>query len=71
MSELEFVERLRRRLPVSGNGLVLGIGDDCAIYRPSGSREDLVFTTDQLIEGIHFRPGLPARRVGQRRWVAR
>jgi thiamine-monophosphate kinase len=35
--------------------LVLGIGDDCAIYRPRGSREDLLFTTDLLIEDVHFR----------------
>ena len=35
-------------------GLVQGIGDDCAIVRP-GAGEDLVFTTDFLIEDIHFR----------------
>jgi thiamine-monophosphate kinase len=34
----------------------LGLGDDCAIYRPRGSREDLVFTTDLLIEDVHFHP---------------
>jgi thiamine-monophosphate kinase len=64
MTELEIIERLRRKLPAKG--LVLGIGDDCAIYRPAGSREDLVFTTDQLIEGVHFRAGTAAHRVGER-----
>jgi thiamine-monophosphate kinase len=33
---------------------VLGIGDDCAIFRPRGAREDLLFTTDLLVEDVHF-----------------
>ena len=41
------------KLPRKHRNLVLGIGDDCAIYRPK-SHEDLVFTTDLFIEGIHF-----------------
>jgi hypothetical protein len=55
-SELETIERIRRRvgLPRAG-GLVLGIGDDCAIFRPRGAPEDLLFTTDMLIEDVHFR----------------
>jgi thiamine-monophosphate kinase len=36
-----------------GGGLVLGIGDDCAIFRPHAG-EDLLLTTDMLIEGRHF-----------------
>ncbi len=33
--------------------LVQGIGDDCAIFRPKPG-EDLLFTTDLLIEDVHF-----------------
>ena len=66
MTELEIVERLKRRLTLKAKGLVLGIGDDCPIYRSPGSSEDLVFTTDQCIEGIHFRPNTPAHRIGQK-----
>jgi thiamine-monophosphate kinase len=55
MSEPEFVESLRRRVAFPrGSGIVLGIGDDCAIVRPRGSAEDLLYTTDMLIEGTHF-----------------
>ncbi|MFN7992806.1 MAG: thiamine-phosphate kinase [Bryobacteraceae bacterium] len=56
LGEVEIVERIRRRAALSGSpGLVLGIGDDCSIFRPSGGREDLLFTTDLLIQDVHFR----------------
>jgi thiamine-monophosphate kinase len=34
-------------------GLVQGIGDDCAVFRPAAN-QDLVFTTDFALEGRHF-----------------
>jgi thiamine-monophosphate kinase len=47
--------RLRRLAGiVRGSPVVLGIGDDCAIYRPRGSAEDLLFTSDLIVEGSHF-----------------
>ncbi len=49
---LRRVAKLARR---SGNSrITLGIGDDCTIYSPRAG-EDLVFTTDLLVEDIHFR----------------
>jgi len=54
MSEMDIVARLRG-LARAGNGVMLGIGDDCAIYRPRGG-EELLFTSDQSIEGVHFLP---------------
>jgi thiamine-monophosphate kinase len=62
-------ESLLAKLPRKHRNLVLGIGDDCAIYRPKRS-EDLVFTADFFIEGVHFQPPRGARtlacRVGTR-----
>jgi thiamine-monophosphate kinase len=53
--EPEFVEKLRLLTGVKpAAGVVLGIGDDCAIVRQRGSGEDLLYTTDMLIEGTHF-----------------
>jgi thiamine-monophosphate kinase len=46
------IRKLTGKIPGS-KGLVKGIGDDCAILRP-GAKEDLVFTTDFVLEGRHF-----------------
>ena len=52
--ELAIIERLRRlaRAPAE-SGVQLGIGDDCAVFRPPAGQE-LLFTTDLLLEGVHF-----------------
>jgi len=57
-SELDLVRNIAkwaRRAPGSDSSLVVGIGDDAAIYRARASREDLIFTTDLMIEDVHFR----------------
>jgi thiamine-monophosphate kinase len=61
--ELALVRRIGRLAGPQGNrrsstrsGLALGIGDDCAIFRPHAG-EELLFTTDMLIEGRHFLRG--------------
>lgn len=55
-SELEILRRIQRLAATSRQpGLTLGIGDDCAIFRPRGSPEELLFTTDLFIEDVHFR----------------
>ncbi len=50
---------------LSSPELIRGIGDDCAIYRPR-SFEDLVFTTDFLIEDVHFLQSTPAAAIGHK-----
>ena len=53
------------RAPQRSPHLLLGIGDDCAVFRP-GAGEDLLFTTDQMIENVHFKSAHTAATVGER-----
>ena len=64
MNELDIVEWLRKQAP-AGRGVLLGIGDDCAIFRAQPG-EDLLFKIDPLIEGVHFTPGQSAAALGAR-----
>src|SRR5580704_7463905 len=64
MNELEWIERIRRMAGRARN-LQRGIGDDCAIFRPSAG-VDLLFTTDQMIEGVHFKASAAAEAIGER-----
>ena len=55
-SELGLIDRIRRMAGARrGSGVVLSIGDDCAVFRQRGAIDDLVFTTDMLVEDVHFR----------------
>jgi thiamine-monophosphate kinase len=48
--EFGFIDFIRRHFSVPDG--VMGIGDDCAVM-PSGG-EELLFSTDLLMEGVHF-----------------
>ena len=56
LTEESILARLGRQVAIPrGSRIIAGIGDDCAIFRPRGANEDLLFTTDLLIEGVHFK----------------
>lgn len=53
--ERRLIEAIRARVPADPAWLTVGIGDDAAVAVPErGALE--VFTTDSVIEGIHFDP---------------
>jgi len=58
-SEFDFIKRLRQRVARSTHStqatqsLVVGIGDDAAVFRASG--KDQVIATDLLVEDVDFR----------------
>ena len=55
MRETQLIEQIRTlaRAGYQNKEILFGIGDDCAIMRPRAA-EDLVFTSDFVLEGKHF-----------------
>jgi len=57
VGEFDLIDRVRAVLPDSVRALrggELGIGDDAAIWQPTGGKA-VVITTDALVENVHFR----------------
>ena len=65
LAEKALIARIRRQA-AKKNGIIAGIGDDCAVLRIPPGHEALV-TTDFSLEGIHFRREWhPPESVGHR-----
>jgi thiamine-monophosphate kinase len=70
VGEFGLIEMLSRRVPPGRPDVVKGIGDDAAVLRASGETW-LLFTTDMLVEGVHFSFSYAApRQVGKKALVA-
>src|SRR5450759_4138070 len=67
VGERALVERLTRRLPAASGTVVVGPGDDCAVVRLApDAMDDLVLTSDPVIEGVHVQPDDPPGAVGHK-----
>jgi thiamine-monophosphate kinase len=64
MGEFELIRRFFQR--PAGEGVVLGIGDDCALLRSPDPGQVLAISSDMLIEGRHFFAGSDPAAVGHK-----
>jgi thiamine-monophosphate kinase len=71
LSEDEVVAAIRTIVePIEDRSIVLGIGDDAALWQPSRSNRSAI-TTDMLVEGVHFsRTLMTLQDAGWRAMVA-
>lgn len=53
--EFELIERITDNSIVDESSVVVGVGDDCAVYEASPRMHQLI-STDMMVEGIHFAP---------------
>ena len=65
MSEFDLISRLQEIISTGPGSCVIGIGDDAAVLDVPPDRQ-LVVTTDTLVQGVHFRPQMPAGDLGHK-----
>jgi thiamine-monophosphate kinase len=65
MGEFELIERCFRRDGVAAEGVVLGIGDDCALLAPRAGMQ-LAVSSDMLVEGRHFLSTVAPQRLAHK-----
>jgi thiamine-monophosphate kinase len=63
VAEFALIDRLARRVPTNGPGVVLSIGDDAALLDGFGDQQ-LVAATDTLNAGVHFLDDVDAFALG-------
>jgi thiamine-monophosphate kinase len=56
---------LTARWKIDPKKILAGIGDDCAVLRGEG-KNVLLFKTDAVVEGVHFRPREKPERIGRK-----
>ncbi|HWC59109.1 MAG TPA: thiamine-monophosphate kinase, partial [Verrucomicrobiae bacterium] len=61
MNEFELIEKLTRSLPTN-KSVVTGSGDDCAVLDLGIPDKLLLFKTDAVVEGIHFKSDAPPEK---------
>lgn len=65
MTEFELIDRFFRQSAAPGAGVVLGVGDDCALLAPAPGMQ-LAVSSDMLVEGRHFLPTVAPEHLGHK-----
>ncbi|NCT83137.1 MAG: thiamine-phosphate kinase [Comamonadaceae bacterium] len=65
MGEFDLIRRFFQRLPAADAGVEVGVGDDCAVLRPTPGARWLV-SSDMLVEGRHFLSTVDPARLGHK-----
>ncbi len=65
MNEFELISRLSRLAPANKT-VVVGPGDDAAVLDFGLPDRLLLFKTDAVVEGVHFRPDTAPERIGHK-----
>jgi thiamine-monophosphate kinase len=66
IGEFGFIDSIKGRCDIPVQGVIKGIGDDCAVLRSTPGRV-LLFTSDMLVEDIHFVIGkIPFYQLGRK-----
>jgi len=66
MREIKLINRIRKCAGNPGQGVKVGIGDDCAVLKYNKT-EYLLWAQDMLVEGTHFTSGKdPYNKIGRK-----
>jgi len=65
LGEFGLIDRLVRSGCGDGEGVVLGVGDDCAVI-DDGAEQRLLLTTDLMAEGVHFLSSADPVKLGDK-----
>ena len=52
LGEFKLIEHLTKQIVIQNKSTIKGVGDDCAVIE--NSHNEILITTDLLIEGVHF-----------------
>ena len=65
LGEREVIRRLAKLLP-GRDDVRVGVGDDAAVVKGKGGRQDFLLASDSVVEGTHFLQDTPPEQIGRK-----